>query len=226
MAQKSGGRGGAVALFVFIILLLAAANVALLGYIVQRIMAPGTTALPIDTLRAIAEQMPELLGAMGGAHLVALLLGIFLVRSGGGAPTQKAAPETEAAAIDWAAPGLSLLGLLQTEGRLIDFLEENIDEYSDSQVGAAVRTIHADCRKALHERMQIERVYDADDGASVEVAAGCDPAAVRLTGNVHGQPPFRGTLQHAGWRAVDVRLPEPKAGVDHSVLAPAEVEIP
>lgn len=225
MAQKSGGRGGAVALFVFIILLLAVANVALLGYIVQRITAPGSTALPIDTLRAIAEQMPEMLGAMAGAHLLTLIVGIFLVRSGG-TPVADAPSDAEATAIDWAAPGLNLLTLLQTEGRLIDFLEENIDGYSDGEVGAAVRTIHADCRKALHERMQIQRVYDAEDGANVEVAAGFDPAAIRLTGNVHGQPPFRGTLQHPGWRAVDVRLPEPKAGVDHTVLAPAEVEIP
>lgn len=225
MAQKSGGRGGAVALFIFLMLLLAVANVALVGYVVQRITAPGINTLPVDTLRAIAEQMPDLLGILGGAHLIALLLGIFLVRSGGSAPNEAAA-EAPAQEVDWAAPGLSLLGLLQSEGRLIDFLEESIDEYSDSQVGAAVRTIHADCRKALHERMEIERVYDADDGATVEVPAGFDPASVRLTGNVHGQPPFRGTLQHAGWRAVSVRLPQPKAGVDHSVLAPAEVEIP
>jgi hypothetical protein len=225
MAQKSGSRGGAVALFVLIILLLAAANIVLVGYVVQRIMAPGNNALPIDTLRAIAQQMPDLLGAIAGAHLVAVLLGIVVLRSGQ-TPAGAAAPAAAATEIDWAAPGLTLLGLLQSEARLIDFLEEDIDAYNDSQVGAAVRTIHADCRKALHERMKIERVYDAEDGATVEVAAGFDPAAVRLTGNVHGQPPFRGTLQHAGWRAVDVRLPEPKAGIDHRVLAPAEVEIP
>ena len=54
---------------------------------------------------------------------------------------------------------LRLLGLLQQEGRLIDFLEEDIAPYSDAQVGAAVRAIHAGCRTALHQRMQIERIY-------------------------------------------------------------------
>jgi len=57
-----------------------------------------------------------------------------------------------------------------------------------------------------------------------EVASGFDPSAVRLTGNVHGQPPFRGVLQHGGWRATHVSLPK-TAGVDAAVLAPAEVEI-
>jgi len=47
---------------------------------------------------------------------------------------------------------------------------------------------------------------------------------VRLTGNVHGQPPFRGVLQHGGWRAEHVTLPK-TAGVDAAILAPAEVEI-
>ena len=53
---------------------------------------------------------------------------------------------------------------------------------------------------------------------------GFDPGSVRLTGNVHGQPPFRGVLQHGGWRASQVSLPK-TAGVDPSILAPAEVEI-
>jgi hypothetical protein len=31
---------------------------------------------------------------------------------------------------------------------------------------------------------------------------------VRLTGNVVGKAPFKGTLSHRGWRATDVRLPQ------------------
>jgi hypothetical protein len=58
----------------------------------------------------------------------------------------------------------------------------------------------------------------------VEIPAGFDAGAVRLTGNVHGQPPFHGILQHGGWRASEVALPA-SAGVDASVLAPAEVDV-
>jgi hypothetical protein len=67
--------------------------------------------------------------------------------------------------------------------------------------------------------MEITRIFGEDDGTSVEVASGFDPAAVRLTGNVHGQPPFRGVLQHGGWRAEHVTLPK-TAGVDAAILAP------
>jgi hypothetical protein len=48
---------------------------------------------------------------------------------------------------------------------------------------------------------------------------------VRLTGNVTGQPPFTGTLQHHGWRVKEIRLAPPAAGQDEFVLTPAEVEL-
>ncbi|MCD4755860.1 MAG: DUF2760 domain-containing protein, partial [Deltaproteobacteria bacterium] len=40
------------------------------------------------------------------------------------------------------------LGLLQREGRLIDFLQEDIEPYDDAQIGAAVREVHRGCRAA------------------------------------------------------------------------------
>src|SRR5581483_11898321 len=44
---------------------------------------------------------------------------------------------------------LRLLTLLQREGRLVDFLLEDIQAYDDAQVGAAVRDIHQKCQAAL-----------------------------------------------------------------------------
>lgn len=139
-----------------------------------------------------------------------------------GEPAAAAAP-SKPAAVD-PAPALQLLALLQQEGRLIDFLEEDIAAYDDAQVGAAVRAIHAGCRKALHERLDLERVYRDEDGSQVTVDSGFDPAAVRLTGNVSGTPPFRGTLQHGGWRVTKVNLPQATGG-DTRILTPAEVEV-
>jgi hypothetical protein len=123
------------------------------------------------------------------------------------------------------AAALRLLALLQHEGRLVDFLKEDIDGYSDAQVGAAVRSIHAGCRQALTERIELERIFSAEDGSEVVVEAGFDPATIRLTGNVTGNPPFRGTLQHAGWRAAKVSLPQSPGDTDPTIIAPAEVEI-
>ncbi len=64
-----------------------------------------------------------------------------------------------------------------------------------------------------------------EEGSRVTVPAGFDPAAIRLVGNVSGQPPFNGTLQHAGWKVKTVTLPQPAEGQNEFVLMPAEVEL-
>ncbi|MCS6850763.1 MAG: DUF2760 domain-containing protein [Gemmataceae bacterium] len=121
---------------------------------------------------------------------------------------------------------LRVLGLLQREGRLVDFLLEDIRNYPDEQIGAAVRDIHPHCQAALKEHLTFAPVLDAAEGDTVEVAAGFDPSAIRLTGNVTGQPPFRGIVRHRGWRVVEMKLPAPPEGQDEFVLMPAEVELP
>jgi hypothetical protein len=118
------------------------------------------------------------------------------------------------------------LGLLQREGRLIDFLTENIAGYDDAQVGAAVREIHRKCQAALNEHLEMEPVLAQEENSTVEVPPGFDPSRVRLTGNVTGQPPFRGTLLHRGWRVKAVKLAPPPEGQDEFILQPAEVELP
>ncbi len=124
-------------------------------------------------------------------------------------------------------PDLRVLAVLQRDGRLIDFLEENIDPYPDAQIGAAVRDIHRGCRKALHEYIKIEPVLNGIEEDRVTVAPDFDPASIRLTGNVNGSPPFQGVLKHHGWRARAVQLPALLSSRDDSsVLSPAEVEIP
>lgn len=121
---------------------------------------------------------------------------------------------------------LRLLALLQREGRLLDFLMEDVQAYNDAQIGAAVRDIHRTCRKALQDHLVLEPVLPDAEGADVTVPNGFDPAAIRLTGNVTGQPPFRGALRHHGWRVRQIKLGPPPSGQDEFVLQPAEVELP
>jgi hypothetical protein len=120
---------------------------------------------------------------------------------------------------------LWLLTLMQREGRLLDFLLEDIQGYSNDQIGAAVRDIHRSCQKALREHLDLEPVLPGQEGTPAEVAPGFDPSAVRLTGNVTGQPPFRGTLLHHGWRVKALKLAKPPEGQDEFVVQPAEVEL-
>jgi hypothetical protein len=135
------------------------------------------------------------------------------------------APKEEAPTKPSGAP-LRLLSLLQREGRLVDFLLEDIQSYSDAQVGAAVRDIHRQCQSALKEHLVLQPVLPQSEGASVEISSGFDPSAIRLTGNVTGQPPFRGTLLHHGWRVREMKLTPPPVGQDEFILMPAEVELP
>jgi hypothetical protein len=119
---------------------------------------------------------------------------------------------------------LRLLATLQEEGRLVDFFTEDIATYTDEQIGAATRGIHASCRKALAGAVTVEPIMAGDEGATVTVPAGFDPTAIRLVGNVGGTPPFTGVLRHSGWRATRINVP-PRGGQDPKVIAPAEVEI-
>lgn len=117
------------------------------------------------------------------------------------------------------------LALLQREGRLLDFLLEDVQSYPDAQIGAAVRDIHRKCQGALKEHLVLEPVLAQAEGSKVEVPKGFDPSAIQLTGNVSGQPPFNGTLQHHGWRVKAIKLAPIPEGQDDLVLMPAEVEI-
>jgi hypothetical protein len=121
---------------------------------------------------------------------------------------------------------LRLLALLQREGRLLDFLLEDVQAYPDDQVGAAVRDIHRQCQAALKEHLTLEAVVPQHEGETADVPPGFDPSAIQLTGNVTGQPPFRGTVRHHGWRVKDLRLAPLPQGQDEFVLQPAEVELP
>jgi hypothetical protein len=123
-------------------------------------------------------------------------------------------------------PDLRILAVLQRDGRLVDFLQEDLDSYTDAQIGAAVRDIHRGCRKVLNEYLTIAPILNDPEEARVSIPADFDPAAIRLIGNVTGKPPFRGTLKHHGWRVTSVHLPTLPATRDEtSVLSPAEVEV-
>jgi hypothetical protein len=141
------------------------------------------------------------------------------------APAPAGTPAAEPPPEKTHASGLAVLGLLQREGRLIDFLREDVSGFSDSDIGAAARVVHAGSRKVLDQYVTLEPVLKDSEGASVTVPAGFNAERIRLTGNVTGQPPFRGSLKHHGWVATAVRFPAVADALDPRVIAPAEVEL-
>ncbi len=122
--------------------------------------------------------------------------------------------------------GLSVLAVLQREARLVDFLKEPIQAYSDAQVGAAVRDIHRDAGAALERMFGLKPLVDRAEGEAIDVEPGYDPGRTKLTGNVVGEPPYRGKLCHHGWMATRCEVPD-WTGRDESalVVAPAEVQL-
>jgi len=117
-----------------------------------------------------------------------------------------------------------MLGILQRDSRLIDFLMEDITSYSDDQVGAAVRELHNQCRDSVARYVTLQPVIDSVEGTFTQ-APSKDPNVVKFIGNVPATPPSGGILRHKGWRAIKVDLPALGAKQDAAVLAPAEIEI-
>lgn len=121
---------------------------------------------------------------------------------------------------------LQMLSILQRDSRMIDFLMEDITAYEDDQVGAAVRSLHDQCRDSLLRYVRLSPVIDGVEGTFTNVPkAAQDPSVVKFIGNVPAQPPQAGTLRHKGWRAEKIDLPSVPSQQNVNIIAPAEIEI-
>jgi hypothetical protein len=118
-----------------------------------------------------------------------------------------------------------VLALLQRDGRLLDFLMEDLSAFTDAQIGAAARDIHDKCRQALLEHGEFKTVVDRKEDETITIPPGFDPGAIRLTGNLQGQPPFTGTVRHPGWKMKETKPPPLPPDSDGIILQPAEVEL-
>jgi hypothetical protein len=196
----------------------------------NRTQPPSSDGAKPSLLRRIPLAFGALFGVLANADLAARYAAL---RDGAvPTPTPAPAPATAAAAPRASVlkePGpdaaLQLLALLQRDARLIDFVGEDLGGYADAQIGAAARLVHEGCAKVLREHFSLVPVRDEAEGSRVTLPAGFDAAAVRVTGNVVGQPPFAGSLTHRGWRVTEVRLPKLAEQHDARVVAPAEVEL-
>jgi hypothetical protein len=120
---------------------------------------------------------------------------------------------------------LHTLSVLQREGRLLDFFDEDLKQYSDEQIGAAVRSIQADCKQAVKKFIDPRPVVNAAEGDPFTVAPGFDMNAMNLVGDVSGAPPFEGIIKHPGWKAGKKEIPKLADIPDSTVITPAEIEI-
>jgi hypothetical protein len=120
---------------------------------------------------------------------------------------------------------LHLLSAFQREGRLVDFFAEDLSLYEDAQIGAAVRSIHENCKKTVEKYISPKPVIDKDEGDPITVQPDFDPDSIKLTGNVTGDPPFKGIVRHKGWQASKPDIPTLSGSKESKIIAPAEIEI-
>jgi hypothetical protein len=139
-------------------------------------------------------------------------------------PAASPKPAAPAPTIRTADGALQILGILQRDSRLIDFLMEDISGYGDDQIGAAVRELHDQCRDSVARYVTLQPVIDGVEGTYANAPA-ADPNMVKFVGNVPATPPKGGTLRHKGWRAATVNLPAVAGRQDPAIIAPAEIEI-
>ena len=139
--------------------------------------------------------------------------------------SQPVAPPVPSSPEQVHASALFMLGLMQREGRLLDFLQEDIAQVADPDLGAAARVVHEGCRKVLKQYLPLSPVMNEAEGAQVSLPDGFDANRFRLTGNVNGTGPWRGALRHHGWVVNSVQLPGVPVSVDVKVIAPAEIEV-
>jgi len=114
----------------------------------------------------IAAMHPAIYGVVG--LIIGLIIGAVAVRLAVGRPAA-AEPEKPAGPPKPSGAPLRLLTLLQREGRLLDFLMEDVQAYSDAQIGAAVRDIHRSCRKSLHDYLTIAPVISGAEEERVTI---------------------------------------------------------
>lgn len=143
------------------------------------------------------------------------------------APASKSAAAAAAQPAKPAGPkpsdgALQFLGILQRDSRLVDFVMEDISQYADDQIGAAVRDLHDQCRDSIKRYVTLQPVIDGVEGTFAK-APTTDANVVKFVGNVPAKPPSGGTLRHKGWRAAQVNLPATPQ--DTTIIAPAEIEI-
>jgi hypothetical protein len=77
----------------------------------------------------------------------------------------------------------------------------------------------------MEKYLKTEAVVAEPEETEIEIPPDFDPNAIKLTGNVAGDPPFKGVVRHRGWKAKKLDLPTLSAVRDPLIIAPAEVEI-
>lgn len=101
---------------------------------------------------------------------------------------------------------LTLLSTLQREARLIDLIEEPLDQFTDAQIGAAARPCLKQCRAAIDRMFGVRPLVDVPEGETLTPPDDASPIRVQWIGDAAAEHAAekqsrRGRVVHPGWRA-------------------------
>lgn len=121
---------------------------------------------------------------------------------------------------------ITLLSVLQREARLIDFMMEDINNYQDAQIGAAVRDVQKKSKDVLQKMFAIEPNSSQTEGQAIVVPENFDQGQYNLSGKISGKGPYNGKVEHAGWKVTKTELPLWNGTINSiKIIAPIEVEV-
>ena len=119
---------------------------------------------------------------------------------------------------------IQMISELQKEGRLVDFLEEDLADYEDDEIGSSVRSIHEGCKKVIEKVVQKEKMIDQEEESSIRVNKDYNVNEIKLSGRVSETFPQKGILVHPGWKVKEMKL-STRPKVSAKIICPAEIEI-
>lgn len=119
---------------------------------------------------------------------------------------------------------ITLLATLQREARLVDLIEEDLDQYGDAQVGAAARPCLKQSRQTLDRVLGLQKLVDAPENDTIQLPQPINTSRYRWVGE-DGGGDESAKLVHGGWVATKTDLPiwsgQPD---DASIIAAAQVQ--
>ncbi|MFZ9035882.1 MAG: DUF2760 domain-containing protein [Francisellaceae bacterium] len=118
-----------------------------------------------------------------------------------------------------------LLALLQQKGRFIDFINENIDTFSDEEIAAAARIVHQGCQKMIKEHIGISVIREEAEDSKITLEPNFDRHSIELSGNIHNQKQFSGILLHKGWKVDRIHLPTLSDQGNADIIQAAKIEV-
>lgn len=117
---------------------------------------------------------------------------------------------------------LVFLRLLQEEGRLIDFLKQDITTYDDSQVASASRVVHRGCSSIINKYLSIATVIDSEENSTIDFPKDLLDGSIKVQGK-NGE---KIRVIHQGWKLISANIPEIVRDLDAEelLIVPAEGE--